>query len=263
MTDAPWPFVVLLGVLGLAVGSFLNVVIYRVPREESVVSPGSHCPSCNTPIKGRHNVPVLSWLVLRARCACCKTRISARYPLVEAGTGALYAAMTLQFGLTAALPAYLYFASIAVALAMIDFDVRRLPDAIVLPSYVVSVLLLMPAGAVDADWWPAYRGLIGMVALLVVYFAMALAYPNGLSFSDVKLAGLLGLYLGWLSWEALFVGVFGSFVIAVLAGSTGIATRRRSRHLAVPIGPCLIASAVLALFLTAPVTHWYGSLITA
>ncbi|MCW2596116.1 MAG: putative prepilin peptidase [Jatrophihabitans sp.] len=258
----PWPFVVLMGVLGLAIGSFLNVVIYRVPREESIVFPASHCPKCDAPIKTRHNVPVLSWLVLGGRCACCHVRISARYPLVEAGTGVLFAAIALHFGLTLQLPAYLYFASIAVALAMISFDVRRLPDSIVLPSYVISVLLLMPAGAVQSDLWAGERGLIGMVGLLTLYFALALAYPNGLSFGDVKLAGLLGLYLGWLSWGALLVGVFGSFVIAGIGGAAAIATKRGARNMAVPVGPCLIAAALISVFVTAPVTGWYGSLLT-
>ena len=117
------------------------------------------------------------------------------------------------------LPAYLYLAAIGVTLAMIDFDVRRLPDSIVLPSYVVSVLLLMPAGAVTGDWWVAARALLGMAALWIIYFVLALAYPNGMGFGDVKLAGLLGLYLGWLGWGALLIGGFGAFVIGGLGGT--------------------------------------------
>ena len=105
---------VLTGLLGLAVGSFLNVVIYRVPRQESIVKPGSHCPRCNEPIKGRHNVPLLSYLVLRGRCHACRSRISPRYPLVEAGTAALFVAITLRFGLTPQLPAYLYLAAVGI-----------------------------------------------------------------------------------------------------------------------------------------------------
>jgi leader peptidase (prepilin peptidase)/N-methyltransferase len=256
-----WPVLSLIGLLGLMIGSFLNVVIYRVPREESLLFPSSHCPSCDEPLKARHNIPVLSWLVLRGRCAYCRAPISVRYPLVEAGTALLFVAITMRFGVSIELPAYLYLAAIGVTLAMIEFDVRRLPDSIVLPSYVVAVLLLMPAGAVEADWWSATRALVGMVAMWAVYFALALAYPNGMGFGDVKLAGLLGLYLGWISWGAIVLGVFGGFLVGAV-GSTIISGIRRSRRRGpVPFGPSMIAAAVLALFVAAPLTTWYGSLL--
>ena len=111
--------------LGLAVGSFLNVVIYRVPRGESVVSPPSHCPQCDALILNRHNVPVLGWLVLRGRCYRCALPISARYPLVEAVTGVTFAALTLAVGLTLALPVVLFLAGVAIAKTMIAFDAHR------------------------------------------------------------------------------------------------------------------------------------------
>src|SRR3954468_24551623 len=120
------------GLLGLAVGSFLNVVIHRVPRGESLVRPGSHCPRCDAAVRSRHNVPVLGWLLLRGRCADCATPISVRYPLVEAGTAALFVAVAAKFGFSWALAPYLYLAAVAVALALIDLDVMRLPNAIVL-----------------------------------------------------------------------------------------------------------------------------------
>lgn len=258
---APWVSDALIGVLGLLVGSFLNVVVYRVPRKESIVSPGSRCPSCTVAIKGRHNVPVLSWLVLRGRCHACQAPISVRYPLVEAGTGLLFAALAAHFGLSPQLPAYLYLGAVGIALALIDFDVRRLPDSIVMPSYVVGVLLLMPAGAENLDRGGIDRAFAGMVALLALYFALALAYPNGLGFGDVKLAGLIGFYLGWLSWNALFLTAVGGLLIAAAGGTYAIATGRGTRNLAVPLGPCLVAAAVLSLFLAAPLSAWYGSLI--
>jgi leader peptidase (prepilin peptidase)/N-methyltransferase len=188
---------------------------------------------------------------------------SARSPMVEIGTGLLFAAVTLRFGWTLELPAYLYLAAIGVTLAVIDLDVRRLPDVIILPSYIVSVLLLMPAGAADADWSGAERAMAGMVALIALFFALALAYPNGLGMGDVKLAGLLGMYLGWLSWNALFLTAIGSILIAAVSGSFAIVTKHATRNMAVPIGPCLVSAAVLALFVAAPVSTWYGSLMTA
>jgi leader peptidase (prepilin peptidase)/N-methyltransferase len=258
--NTPWPIVGIIAALGLAIGSFLNVVIYRVPRQESVVSPGSHCPTCDTQLKNWHNVPVLGWLVLRGRCAYCRTRISARYPLVELGTAVLFAAITERFGLTFLLPAYLYLAAVGVALALIEFDVRRVPDTLLLPSYVISVLLLMPAGAEHPDWRVAERALVGMIALLAVYFALCVAYPNGLTMGDVKLAGLVGLYLGWLGWGALLIGVFGGFAIAGISGSA-IQASKHARGPAVPLAPCLVSSTVLAVFIAVPLTNWYASLI--
>lgn len=248
--------------LGLAVGSFLNVVIYRVPRRESIVSPGSHCPSCATPIKGRHNVPVLSWLLLRGRCAHCRAPISLRYPLVEGGTALLFATLTLRFGLSIALPAYLYLAAIGITLAMIAVDMQRLPDSILLPSYVITVLLLMPAGAHALDFAGAERALAGLVALTSLFFALAVAYPNGVGFGDVKLAGLIGICLGWLSWNALFLTAIGCLVIAALGGTVAVVTKHAPRNLAVPLVPCLVSAAVLAVFAAAPISSWYGSLLT-
>jgi leader peptidase (prepilin peptidase)/N-methyltransferase len=260
--NAPWPIVAVIGLLGLLIGSFLNVVIYRVPRDESIMFPASHCPSCDEPIKAWHNVPVFSWLLLKGKCAYCHEQISARYPLVEAGTAALFVAITLQFGLSLQLPAYLYLAAVGITLALIDFDMRRLPDTIVLPSYVVSLLLLMPAGAVAADWSQSARALAGMAALLAIYFALALAYPKVISFGEVKVAGLAGLYLGWLSWAAVLVGVLLGFVLVACGGTAVTVTNRVSaRPAAVPLGLCVIAASVIALFAAAPLTDWYGSLL--
>jgi leader peptidase (prepilin peptidase)/N-methyltransferase len=260
--STPWVFVALIGLLGLAIGSFLNVVIYRVPREQSIVFPASHCPSCDTKLKSRHNVPVLSWLVLRGKCAFCREKISVRYPLVEAGTTGLFVAITLRFGLSVELPAYLYLAAIGMTLAMIDFDMRRLPDTLVLPSYVIAVLLLMPAGAMSGDWLTAGRAFAGMAALAAIYFALTVAYPHSLDFGDVKVAGLIGLYLGWFSWAALLVGAIAGLAIVAIGGSALVVGRHNDRGAyAIAFAPCLIAAGVLALFITVPLSSWYGSLL--
>jgi leader peptidase (prepilin peptidase)/N-methyltransferase len=253
----------LIGLLGLVIGSFLNVVIYRVPREESILFPGSHCPACNSAVKARHNVPVLGWVALRGKCASCRSPISVRYPLVEAGTGLLYVAVTLRFGLSVELPAYLFLAATGVTLAMIDFDIRRLPSSIVLPAYLVSALLLLPAGAADGAWWPAGRGIIGAVTLSAIYFTLALAYPGGVTFGDVKLAGLLGLYLGWLSWSAILVGAIGGLLLGGVGGTALNAMRSRDGSIALALGPCMVAAAGAALFLTTPLIGWYASLAGA
>jgi leader peptidase (prepilin peptidase)/N-methyltransferase len=236
------------GVAGLLIGSFLNVVIWRVPRGESVASPPSHCPGCDTAISPRDNVPVLSWLLLRGRCRHCGERISVRYPLVELLTAALFALMAWHLGADWDLPAFLYLAAIAVALALIDIDVHRLPNAIVLPSYpVVAALLLVPAVA-DGRWDDYLRAVLGGLVLFAVYFLLAFIYPSGMGFGDVKLAGVLGGYLGWLGWGVLAVGGFLGFLLGGVLGALLMAVRRAGRKSKIPFGPFMLAGALIAVF---------------
>lgn len=249
---------VLAAVFGLMIGSFLNVVIHRVPRDESLLRPGSRCPHCGTGIRPWHNVPVFGWLLLRGRCASCGCRISGRYPLVEAGTAALFVVVTLRFGWSWALPAYLYLAAIAVALAAIDLDLHRLPDRIVLPSYLVGAVLL---GLASRDVGTAVRGLVAMAALWTFYYAIARLWPGGMGFGDVKLAGLLGLYLGWLGWSAVLIGTFAGFTAGALVGIGLLAAGRAGRRTALPFGPFMLAGAFAALFIATPVATWYTALL--
>lgn len=251
------PLLVLAGVLGLAVGSFLNVVIHRVPRGESLLRPASHCPRCQRAVRPWENVPVLSWLALRGKCAGCAGRISVRYPLVEAVTAALFVAITLRFGLSPELPAYLYLGAVSLALALIDLDVRRLPNSIVLPSYVVGAALLALPAAVGPDWPAAGRALLAMAVLFLVFFAIAYLYRGGMGLGDVKLAGVLGLYLGWLGWSSVVVGAFGGFLLGGLVGIALMVARRASRRTPVPFGPFMLAGALLAVFLADPIASWY------
>jgi len=256
---------VIAGVFGLAVGSFVNVVIYRVPAGESVVSPPSRCPSCGSPVRPRHNIPVLGWLLLRGRCYDCEAPISKRYPLVEAATGLLFAAITwrlLTLEMPWALPAYLYLAAAGIALSMIDIDVKRLPNSIVLPSYAVVAVLLTVAAAGTGDWWPLARAAIGAAALFAFYFALAFAYPAGMGFGDVKLAGLLGALMGYLSWSALILATFGAFLLGAIAGVTLMAARRGGRKTAIPFGPFMIASALITVFTGGWLAEGYLRLVT-
>jgi leader peptidase (prepilin peptidase)/N-methyltransferase len=251
-------YAALAGIFGLAIGSFLNVVIYRVPAGESIVSPPSKCPQCGHEIRNRHNIPVFGWLVLGGRCADCANPISPRYPLVEFTTGILFAVFTLDVGkLHWALAAYLYFTAAGLALAMIDIDHKRLPDAIVLPSYPVIAVLLTVAAGVDDNWWALARAGIGAAALFAFYFATAFAYPKGMGFGDVKLAGLLGGLLAYISWGTLVVGAFGGFLLGAVGGVLVLAARRGDRKTAIPFGPFMIAAAVIAVFTGAHLSHWY------
>ncbi len=246
--------------LGLAVGSFLNVVIWRVPRDESVVRPPSHCPGCDMPISLRDNVPVLSWLLLRARCRGCGVRISARYPMVELGCAAIFAAMALRFGLDPVLPAFLYLAAVLLALALIDVDVKRLPDVLTLPSYAVGGVLLGAAALAGSDSGRPVRAVFGALALFGVYFALCFAYPAGMGFGDVKLSGVLGLYLGWLGWGVWAVGLVGGFLAGGVFGVALMAAGRAGRKTKIPFGPFMIAGALVAILVGGPIARvWLGA----
>ena len=239
--------------LGLLIGSFLNVVIWRVPRGESVVTPPSHCPGCDQPIRARDNVPVLSWLALRGSCRHCKAPISRRYPLVEVATGLVFAVLTLRIGLEPELPAFLYLGAIGVALWMIDLDVKRLPNAIVLPSYVVAGLLLGAAALPGGAWSELLRAGVAGAALFGFYFVLALIYPAGMGFGDVKLAGVLGMCLGWLGWAEVAVGGFLGFLYGGVVGIGLMVARRAGRKSQIPFGPFMLAGALTAIL-------WGGAL---
>jgi len=240
-------FVGLVTVLGLLIGSFLNVVVWRVPRGESVVSPPSACPRCGARIAWYDNLPVVSWLVLRGRCRRCHEPISVRYPLVEAGTGILFGLVAWHFGISWTTPAYLYLAAISVALALIDIDTRRLPNAIVLPSYVVVPVLLAVASW-GADDWPAMlRAVIGGVALYAFYFVMVLVKPGAMGFGDVKLAGILGAYLAWLGWGSFAVGAFAAFLVGGVFSIGLMVAGRAGRKSKIPFGPWMLIGCAIGV----------------
>jgi leader peptidase (prepilin peptidase)/N-methyltransferase len=239
---------VMVGVLGLVVGSFLNVVIWRVPRGESVVTPRSRCPGCGTQIRTRDNVPVLSWVVLRGRCRDCDEPISARYPLVEIGTAVVFVLLAASIGPHPELPAFLYLGAIGVALALIDIDVKRLPNAIVLPSYVVGAAMLGLAAAIGGDYADYLRAGLGAAALFGLYFLLAFIYPAGMGFGDVKLAGVLGMYLGWLGWAEVVTGGFLGFLFGGLVGGALMAAHRAGRKSQIPFGPFMLLGAFVAIF---------------
>lgn len=252
--------VVFCGVLGLLIGSFLNVVVWRVPRGQSIVRPPSACPGCGHAVRPRDNVPVVSWLLLRGRCRDCGNPISRRYPTVELLTGVLFALTAWWIGPAWVLPAMLYLVAVAVALALIDLDVHRLPDAIVLPSYVVGVLLLAlaswnPGG--EPDWGSLLRAVIGGAAMFAIYFLLVLVYPAGMGFGDVKLAGVLGMYLAWFGWAPLVTGWFAAFLLGGVFAVALLAVRRAGRRSGIPFGPWMLAGAFVGIVAGAPVMDWY------
>lgn len=249
--------VTLSAILGLIVGSFLNVVIARVPAGESVVAPASRCPRCATAIRPRDNIPLLSWLLLRGRCRACAAPISWRYPAVEAMTAVAFAAIVWRLGARWETPAYLYIAAVGIALAVIDLDTRRLPNVLTLPSYIVGAVLLTGAAAIEHSWFSLARAATGLVALYALYFILAVAKSGGMGFGDVKLAGVVGMFLGFLGWGPLVVGAFLMFFLGGLGGVVLMAVGRAGRKTKIPFGPFIVAGTLIAVLAGEPLTTLY------
>lgn len=261
----------LIAVLGLAIGSFLNVVIHRVPAGRSVVSPPSACPGCGSEIAWYDNVPVLSWLLLRGRCRTCSMRIPARYPLVElAGAGffALVAAFLLPpvieatdtltlVGHLLVLVLHLFLAAVSLALAIIDLETHRLPNALTYPAYPVAIVLLGIASLLIGEPVLLLQAAIGGAALFVFYLVLALVYPGGMGLGDVKLAGVLGFVLAWHGWGVFAVGVFAPFLLGGLFSIILLVSRRVGRKSGIPFGPWMLLGAWVGIFVGEEVSAWY------
>ncbi len=231
----------LAGVLGAVFGSFLNVVVYRLPRHESLVTPASHCPGCGTPVKPYDNIPILSWLLLRGHCRSCGTPISPRYPLVEALTAALCVGAVLVHTSASAIALSVALILLIVPAALIDLEHRIIPNQITALGAVLALALglaLDPSG--EPERLIAGAGAGGFLLLA------ALAYPGGMGMGDVKLAGMMGLFLG--------AAVAPALLIALVAGvALGIVVIYRKgaqagRKTAVPFGPFLALGALTAVF---------------
>ena len=244
-------------VAGLAIGSFLNVVIARVPEGRSVVRPASACPACGQPIRASENIPVASWLLLRGRASCCGAPISPRYPLVELLTAVAFGAVAAWQGLSWLLPALLFLVAISIALTFIDLDTKRLPFDIVAPSYPVAAALLALAVLEDGDWWPLARAGISGAALWAFYRLLHALYPRGMGYGDVRLAGVLGMYLGWFGWGEVFFGTFAASLLGGVLGILLIALGRAGRKSEIPYGPYMIAGAWLGITVGGHVVDWY------
>lgn len=237
------------GVLGATLGSFLNVVAYRLPRHESIVTPRSRCPSCGTPVRAFDNIPVLSWLLLRGRCRNCSTAISPRYPLVEAATALLLVGVVLTQQSAADTALGIALVLLLVPCALIDLDHRIIPNVLTGPGAVLAIVL---GTALDPSGEPG-RLIAGAAAGGFLLLA-ALAYPRGMGMGDVKLAGMMGLYLGAAVAPAMLIalvsGVLAGGVLLTLHGSA-------ARKTAVPFGPFLALGGLVALFAGSQLVHLY------
>lgn len=235
---------------GAAIGSFLNVVAYRLPRRQSLLRPPSSCPSCATAIRPYDNVPVLGWLLLRGRCRHCREPISARYPLVEALTAGLAVAVALSQSWPARAILGLVLVAALVPITLIDLEHQTIPNRITYPAALVAIglgALLEPARLPEQ--------LEAGLAATAFFAVFAFAYPRGMGMGDVKLAGVLGLYLGWSAGVAVLVGLLaGTLVGAAVMARLGVARGRKTK---VPFGPFLALGGIVALFAGHPILHWY------
>lgn len=281
-------------VLGCCVGSFGNVLVWRVPkrvrapdeldraarrsegeaesgaressdreagilpsseRAMSIVAPGSYCPHCRHPLAWYENVPVVSWLALRGRCRHCRARIPARYPLVELATGGLWVMMAVRFGWSWELPAFLALSFGLVVLSAIDLELYLLPNKIVYPlGYALAALLLL--AAVATGEWGAFGRAVGAgAAAFAAFFALHVIAPRGMGFGDVRFSFVLGLALGWLGWAEVFLGFFLAFALGAVIGLALMALRLRSRKQPIPFGEFMALGAVIVILWGEPMVE--------
>jgi leader peptidase (prepilin peptidase)/N-methyltransferase len=235
---------------GLLIGSFLNVVAHRLPRGESLLRPRSRCPQCQTQLRAIDNVPVVSWVFLRGRCHHCGTSISARYPIVELATGALYVAVVASQDDAVRIVLGLLLVTALVPITLIDLELRLIPNLITGPAALAAVVAI---AAFDTDFLP--EALIAGAAAGGFFLAAAVLYPRGMGMGDVKLAGMLGLYLG----RAVAPAIFIALIAGVAVGAAVIARKgaKEGRKTAVPFGPFLALGGIIAFFAGADLVDAY------
>ena len=240
--------------VGSCVGSFLNVVIYRLPAGLSLVRPGSRCPHCETPVRFYDNIPILSWLILRGRCRSCKATIAVRYPMVELLTGLLAWFTWLKFGLSWAFLMNFIFIATLVAVTFIDLDHRIIPDVISLPGIPLFFLagLLLPAPSLK-------DALIGVVVgggslLAVAWGYYLLRKQEGMGGGDIKLLAMMG---GFIGWQGVLFTIFAASATGTLVGVGAMLKAGKGMRLAIPFGPFLALGAILYIFFGEAVIRWY------
>lgn len=250
-------------VFGLAVGSFCNVVIVRVPSGESPLHPPSKCPLCQTPISPRDNIPVVSWLLLKGRCRSCSEPIPGGYPLVELTNAVLWVLAGLRFGASAPLIAYCLLFSVLLVLSVIDLELYILPNAITYPTIVVSAIAIPVLSAVAADaplqsTLVAYASGIGFAGVLLVTMLgySLVARKDGMGMGDVKLAVILGMWLGWIQPVLVLMALVASSVIGLVIGGALLIKRGKSDYF--PFGPSLAIGTILVILLSGPILDVYG-----
>ena len=254
-------FLIFFFVLGTIIGSFLNVCIYRIPAGVSIVTPRSRCPHCETQILWYHNLPILSWLLLKGKCAYCKAEVSVRYLFVEALTGVLFTLFFYRFGFHPVTAIMLVLVATLVVITFIDLDHQIIPDVISLPGIPIGFLL-----SFFVPWVSWQESLLGIILGGGSLLAIALGYElltkkEGMGFGDVKLLAMLGAFLGW---TAIFPIIFIGSLLGTLVGVPLMLIKKADSKLAVPFGPFLSASALIHVFFIQyfdPIMLWYANML--
>ncbi len=253
----PGALITVLGVFGLAVGSFLNVVIWRLPRRLSVLRPRSQCPACGVPIRAIDNVPVVSWLCLRGSCRHCGAPISARYPLVEVGCAVLFGAAGPRFGWTWELPAYLVFFAALLTVSVIDLDHNHVPNRVLALLCAAAVLLLGLAAVGEGDGRAFGRAVLAGAVAGGGMSVANLLVVRGRGVADVAVSFLAGVYLGWLGWGEVLVGLVMAVLLNAVIGDGRVSRRLRRGAGRIPFGPVLALATVITVLWGEPIVRWY------
>ncbi|HUB68858.1 MAG TPA: prepilin peptidase [Acidimicrobiales bacterium] len=251
----------MLGLVGLVIGSFANVVIYRVPAGRSIVSPGSACPKCGAEVRPFDNLPVVSWFVLRGRCRDCRAAISPRYPAIEALTGLVFAGLGWRFGISWTGAGEAVLAAGLVILGFIDLDHMLLPRRIVYLTLTLVGVAFVIGAASGSQWHRLGVAAICAVVPWALFFAINFISPKALGFGDVRLALLIGFGLGWLGAGYAFLGFVIASVLGSVVGVTLMALGKAGRRTPIPFGTFLAAGALIAALAGSPIVNWYTTQI--
>lgn len=245
---------ILIFILGLIVGSFSNVCIYRIPRNESIIYPASHCPKCHSNILPKDNIPLLSYILLKGRCRNCKTKISIQYPMVEFLSGLIYLIIYLVYGLSVQTLIYILLSSALIIIAFIDLNQQMVPDVISLPGIVIGFILSFFVSHIS--FINSALGIVvgGGIILIIGITGSVIFKKEAMGGGDVKLAAMIGAFLGW---RYIIISLFLGFFLGALTGIFLIMTKIKKREDAIPFGPFIVLSSFITLLCGEKILSWY------
>jgi leader peptidase (prepilin peptidase)/N-methyltransferase len=246
--------IILIFILGLIVGSFSNVCIYRIPRNESIIYPASHCPKCCSNISPKDNIPLLSYILLKGKCRNCKSKISIQYPIIEFLTGLIYLIVYLTYGLSIQSLIFIILSSALIIIAFIDLNVQIVPDVISLPGIVIGLII-----SFFVPYISFINSALGVVAgggiILIIGLAGSVIFKKeAMGGGDVKIAAMIGAFLGW---RYIIISLFLGFFLGALAGIFLIMSKIKSREDTVPFGPFIVLGSFITLLWGEKIISWY------
>ena len=246
--------IILIFILGLIVGSFCNVCIYRIPRNESIIYPASHCPKCSTTILAKDNIPLLSYILLKGRCRNCGSRISIQYPVVEFLTGLVYVIIYQIYGLSVQSLIYIILSSALIIIAFIDLNEQIIPDVISLPGIIIGLTLSFFVPYIS--FINSALGVVigGGIILIIALAGSAIFKKEAMGGGDIKLAAMIGAFLGW---RYIIISLFLGFFLGALTGIFLVLSRVKSREDVIPFGPFIVLGSIITLLWGEKIILWY------